>query len=75
MPAYTSYSNRLFSETVILTMGEENKNFSLAVIEKLRLKNWEPVTTSGGFIFHFSFGSILTGAALVGSINRPTINK
>lgn len=65
MPAYTVYTNRNFSERVISIIDESNRRYALEIIDRLRLKNWEPVTVyGGGLIFHISFGAILTGAAV-----------
>ena len=65
MPAYMVYNNRDFSEKVISIMDESNRKYALDIIDRLSLRNWEPVTVyGGGVIFHIAFGAILTGAAV-----------
>lgn len=77
MPAYMVYTNRDFSDQVIQIIDESNRRYALEIIDRLSLRNWEPVTVyGGGMIFHLSFGAILTGAAVtdrrwsIGSITK-----
>lgn len=66
MPAYMVYSNKTFTQEIIQEIDlETDRKFTLEVVDKLSLKNWEPVTIyGGGLVFHLAFGAILTGAAV-----------
>lgn len=66
MPAVI-HANRIDPSAMVAEVKtQEEKEFVLSLVDRMNTKRWEPITTSGGGLFHVSFGFILTGVAISG---------
>lgn len=53
----------------------EDRKFALELIDRADTSRWQPLTLSGGGLFHLSFGAILTGAAVTRGFERTEMAK
>jgi hypothetical protein len=71
MPIYIqmdySHTKKQIAE---LIEHEPNKDFVIQVMDKVPVKQWQPVTLVGGGLFHMAFGGIIGGIGITKGLER-----
>lgn len=63
------YSNTK-AEIKKLIISEDNKDFVIQVLDRVKVEQWQPVSLAGGGLLHLAFGALLTGAAVTRGLER-----